>query len=267
MIHEIALFWAVVAGFLVADNFLLIPRGGDFLRFGRSEAFKYEPRSRLEAMGRDLVFLNPLNLFDRVVITSSSVGQINASQFRKARHMVRDALPHLNVFAWVGYVYLLVAVVLAAASFRVAFELVLFAFIGCHAVFWLLTTAMLLTWRHNLALSGYQAFVYAAEALFVPAYNINMSKRLWFRHTLNLPALALGLRQIKSIEDESNREFYVYQMGRRLDDLEAGLEIEGPGVRASVDERSENAGAVDSKTEDARAVLKWLKEARSCLTA
>jgi len=180
--------------------------------------------------------------------------------------MVRDALPRLNVFAWVGYVYLLVAMMLAVASFRVPFELVLYAFIGCHTLFWLLTTAMLLAWRHNLALSGYQAFVYAAEALFVPAYNINMSKRLWFRHTLDLPAMALGLRQIKSIGDKSNREFYVYMMGKRLDDLEAGLEIEGPGSRVSVDERSENAGAVDYEMGEARAALKWLKEARSCLT-
>ena len=259
MIHEIALFWAIVAGFLVADNFLLIPRGGDFLRFGRLDAFKYEPRSRLEAMGRDLVFLNPLNLFDRAAITASCIGQINASQFRNARRMVRYALPSLNAFAWVGYVYLFAVVVLAAASFRISFELVLFAFLACHAVFWLLTTSMLLAWRHKLALSGYQTFVYAAEALFVPAYNINMSKRLWFRHTLDLPALALGLRQLRSIEDESSREFYVYKLRKRLDDLEADLEIEGPGGEASVDD--------DGKSDEARRSLKWLKEARSCLTA
>lgn len=255
MIHEITLFWAVVAGFLVADNFLLIPRGGDFLRFDRSGAFKYEPLSRLEAMGRDLVFLNPLNLFDRAAITSSCIGQINASQFRKARRKVRSALPRLNVFAWVGYVYLLAAVVLAVASTRVGFESVLFAFIACHAVFWLLSTLMLLAWRHDLALTGYQVFVYAAEALFVPAYNINMSKRLWFRHALDLPAFALGLRQLKFVKDESSREVYVYTLGKRLDDLEDDLEIEGPEGDVSVDKYS------------ARADLNWLKEARSCLTS
>lgn len=258
MIHEIALFWAVVVGFLVADNFLLIPRGGDFLRFDRSGAFKYEPLSRLEAMGRDLVFLNPLNLFDRAVITTSCIGQINATQFRNARRKVRSALPRLNAFAWVGYVYLLAVLVLAVASTRVGFESVLFAFIACHAVFWLLTTSMLLAWRHNLALSGYQVFVYAAEALFVPAYNINMSKRLWFRNTLDLPALALGLRQLKSVKDKSSRDFYVYKLGKRLDDLEADVGV-------SVDEHSENE--IDGKSEEASAALNWLKEARSCLAS
>lgn len=269
MISDIALFWAVIAGFLVADNFLLIPRGGDFLRFDRSGAFKYDPLSRLQAMGRDLVFLNPLNLFDRAAITSSCIGKINASQFRKARHKVRSALPRLDVFAWVGYAYLLAVMVLAVASTRVGvgFELVLFVFIVCHAVFWLLTTSMLLAWRHSLALSDYQTFVYATEALFVPAYNINMSKRLWFRHTLDLPALALGLHQLKSVKDESSREFYVYKLGKRLDDLEADLEMEWPEGGVSVDEHSENARTMDGKAEETRAAINWLKEARSCLTS
>lgn len=266
MIPEIALFWAVVAGFLIADNFLLIPKGGDFLRVGRSGAFKYESCARLEARGRDFIFLNPLNLFDRAAITSSCIGQINAPQFRRARRKVRSALPRLNVFAWVGYVYLVVVVILAATSFLVGFELVLYAFIACHAVFWFLTTSMLLAWRHNLTLSDYQVFVYAAEALFVPAYNINMGKRLWYKHMFDLPALALGLRQLKSIKDEASRELYIYEMGKRLDDLVADLEIEGLGSKASVDECSKNSNTVDGKAEAAHAALKWLKEARTCLT-
>lgn len=213
------------------------------------------------------MFLNPLNLFDRAAITSSCIGQINAAQFRQARRKVRSALHRLNAFAWVGYAYLFAVIVLAAASFRVGFELVLFALIACHAVFWILTTSMLLAWRHDIALSGYQTFVYAAEALFVPAYNINMSKRLWFRHTLDLPALALGLRQLKSVKDESSRELYVYKLGKRLDDLEADLEIEGPEGEVFVDKHSENAKTMDGKGEQSRAALNWLKEARSCLTS
>lgn len=269
MINDIALFWAVVAGFLVADNFLLIPRGGDFVRFSRSGAFKYDPLSRLQAMGRDLVFLNPLNLFDRAAFTSSCIGQINPSQFRKARHKIRSALPCLDVFAWVGYAYLSVVMALAVASTRVGvgFELVLFAFIACHAAFWLLTTAMLVAWRHSLALSDYQTFVYAAEAFFVPAYNINMSKRLWFRHTLDLPALAVGLHQLKSIKDESSREYYVYRLGKRFDDLEADLELEWPEAGVSVDEGSENARTMNGKADETRAAINWLKEARLCLTS
>lgn len=266
MIPEIALFWAVVAGFLIADNFLLIPKGGDFLRVGRLGAFKYDYRARLEVSGRDLIFLNPLNLFDRAAITSSCIGHINASEFRKAKRKVRYALPRLNVFAWVGYVYLVVVMGLVATSFLVSFELVLYAFIASHAVFWLLTISLLLAWGHNLKLSGYQVLVYAAEALFVPAYNINMSKRLWYRHTLDLPALTLALRQFKSIKDEANRELYIYELGKRLDDLMADLEIEELGSKAFVDECSKNLSTVDGKTENTRVALKWLKEARTCLT-
>lgn len=35
MPHEIALFWLVVAGFLLADNLVFVPAGCELLRFGR----------------------------------------------------------------------------------------------------------------------------------------------------------------------------------------------------------------------------------------
>lgn len=46
---EVALFWTIAAGFLIFDNFLLIPVGGDYLRFRRNGKLHYRlpagPRS------------------------------------------------------------------------------------------------------------------------------------------------------------------------------------------------------------------------------
>ncbi len=265
MIHEVALFWGLIASFLIADNFLLLPRGSDYLNFGRAGHFNYKPSGRIEARGRDLVFLNPLNLFDRAVLTDSTIGPLNISQYRIARRMLQAAVPRLNAFALLGYTYIFAVVLLAVASFRIGFEPVLVAFIACHAMFWILSTSLLVAWRHSLSLSKTQTFGYAAEAFFVPAYTMNLSKRLWFKHSLNLPALVLGLHQLKSTQDESYRELYSYQLGKRLDDLEADMGLMEPDIEDSADAGAGSAIPINSRSKATLVALKWIKEAKGCL--
>ena len=89
----------------------------------------------------------------------------------------------------------------------------------------------------TFGLSGSQLAVFVAEGLFVPAYTINLGKRLWFKHTLELPALTLGLRQGKALRDERDKELFVHQLGQRLDVLETGLpEGESAALRPLISE-------------------------------
>ena len=237
MVSEIVLFWAVAAGFLIADNLRLIPAGGDYLRFGRSGALRYEPGARLEARGRDLIFLNPLNLFHRAALTSSVLGRLEPKQLRAARQRVRRAVPTLNLLSWLGSLYLVLAVAVASQSMRFSFALVLAAFLGVHLVFWVLCAGVLVWRRQTLGLSGKQASGVVAEAFFVPAYTINLGKRLWFKHTLDLPAMTLGLWQGKSLRDEHAKELFVHQLGQRLDLLETALpEGDVPTLRPLITE-------------------------------
>lgn len=237
MIPEIVLFWVVAAGFLIADNLRLIPLGGDYLRLGRKGVLRYEPAARLEARGRDLIFLNPLNLFHRAALTSSVLGRLAPQQLRVARRLIRNAVPTLNLLSWIGTLYLVLAVALASLSMRFSFALVLAAFLGLHLVFWGLSAGLLVGRRKRLGLTRQQAAVFVAEGLFVPAYTINLGKRLWFKHTLDLPAMTLGLWQGQSLHDEHARELFVHQMGQRLDLLETALpEGDAPAMRALISE-------------------------------
>jgi len=72
--------------------------------------------------------------------------------------------------------------------------------LATHILAWALALAMLLLPRPSLELSGGRT----AEALFVPAYTIKLRKRVWFRRTLDLPALAVGLRELRRVEDASS---------------------------------------------------------------
>jgi len=62
----------------------------------------------------------------------------------------------------------------------------------------------------------------------VPAYTINLGKRLWHKQVLNLPAMALGIRQAKRSKNETERELLVHQLQERLALMEMNLADEAP---------------------------------------
>lgn len=243
MPSEVALFWAVLAAFLVADNLVLVPRGGDFLKFGWRGALRYEAGARLQARGRDLLLLNPLNPFERVVLTPRAMGKLQAAPYRLARKMVVSTLPALNRLSWLGCVYGVLLLMLMALSTQLHFGLALATLAVVHVCLWLVATLMLVSGRQALRLSGYQCFTLAAEALFVPAYTLNLGKRVWYRHSLDLPALALGLWQAKQLLPGPQRELASFKLQQRVDDL-----------------------AVDIDPADVP-LNQWVKEARQCLKA
>ena len=264
---EIVLFWVVAAGFLFADNLVLLPAGRDYLRFGMRGRFAYSAATRLEARGRELVMLNPLNLFDRAAVTTRGLGPVTVFRLRAARRQVAQCLPTLNTFAWLGYAYLLCAVGLASLSFAMHFGSVLATFLVTHLIFAVVSTIVLARRRKILRLSGYQTLVFAIEAMLVPAYTINLGKRLWSKQMLDLPAMSLGIRQAKRTRDEVERELAMHQLRERLNQLEwgvVGAESDGqPPTEVTVLVSREGDDALELQTQ--RSEIDLIREAKACL--
>lgn len=255
MIADVALFWLVLGAFLLADHLVLAPAGGDFLKFGFGGRLRYEPRVRLKMRGRDLVMLNPLHPFDRLVLTRHAAGRASPAQVREATKQVRRALRPLNRLAVVGAAYLVVLVALVLASFEVAFVRVLVALAAVHLLAWSVSMALLFAGRRALGLPASRLVSLGAEAFFVPAYTVNLSRRLAKAQVLDVPAMAWGLRALRRIADPSLRELYGLRLSGRLDDVVAELDLD--------DDTPLPAPASAHR----QALGRWVEEARACLTA
>jgi hypothetical protein len=247
---EVALFWLLLAGFLVADNLVLVPAGGDYLKFSRDGRLHYLPGLRLQARGRDLVLLNPLSPFDRIALTRRIAGRATAGAWRASHRKVQASLPGANGLSWLGVAYLLVLLGLLVLSFQLHFGVVLAALGLWHLLAWVCGLTLLLTHRSALGLAGGQVFTLAVEALFVPAYTLNLGKRVWFRHRLDLPALTVGLRWLKRMPETPAKALYAHQLAERLDDWALDLDLDN-----------------NNSTAQPAWQRPWLKEARACLTA
>ena len=175
-------------------------------------------------------------------------------QLATARDRLRISLPSVNALSTLGSVYLLVLLVLAALTFKVYFGVVLVALAIVHIAFWAASVALMVVRRARLGITGTQLAGLAFEALLVPGYVVNLGKRVWFKQSLDLAAVTVGLRAVRRIPDESTRDLYLHQMARRLDELSFEL-----GVTAEGDDPAEGAGADSTH--------RWFKEARTCLTA
>lgn len=263
MPSEIVHFWLVAAGFLVADNLVLLPAGGDYLRLKPSGRFVYDASARLEARGRELVMLNPLDLFHRAAVTTRSLGRVDRHAFRSERQRVLRALSTMNLLSWIGYGYLVCAVVLAGLSFELHFGSVLASLLVVHLVFWGGMSAVLVRRRARLGLGGYQTFVLVCEALFVPAYAVNLGKRVWAKKRTELPAMTLGIRQARRMRQEIDREQMVHQLRRRLELLEATLPDEAVAAGRVSGQVPDRDGAPPARPVQLGDLV---REAKACLT-
>jgi hypothetical protein len=275
---DVALFWAVLAGLLWFDNLVLVPRGGDCMKFDGTGRLWYEPSRRLQARGRDLVLLNPLNPFDRLVLTQRAVGPLAAAPWRSSQKQVRQSVGGLNRLSWLGSGYLVLLLALAVSSLYTYFGLVL-ALLACtHLLVWGMSLRVLVQHRAVIDLTRYQVFTLAIEALLVPGYLVNLAKRVGLKRTLDLPALSLGLRKARRMADDPARELYCLRLLGRLDEVAFDLGL-SPGEQ-SVDAHpatgaprddfhafSPQAAAMPPGPALPRpALLAWMEDARKCLT-
>lgn len=271
MPSETTLFWLVVAAFLFFDNLIIVPHGCDLLRFGRRGVLRYDASRRLTAAGKELVLLNPLNLFDRGLITTRCFGDVEPRQWKRARSMVGSALPTLNGFSALGCVYLVLVVCLAALSFWSGFTPALIGFVVLHLVVWLVAVAALVLRRHQLKLSGSGVLGAAAEALFVPAYLMNLGKRLTHKKRVAISALGLGLRELKRVVDGDDREELTRKLSNRMEMLEMTQGHESDEASTNDvgpwDTRAGELGAASSaELNHLSATQQWILEVKACLT-
>lgn len=270
MPNETALFWLVVAAFLFFDNLIIVPQGCELLRFGRRGLLRYDASSRLSATGREMVLLNPLNLFDRGLVTTKCFGDVEPRKWRQGLELVNAALPTLNGFSTMGYFYLVLVVFLAALSFRIGFTPALIGFVGLHFLVWVAAVAWLIVRRRQLLLSGLGVLGAAAEALFVPAYLMNLGKRLVYKKRVGISALGLGLRQLKRTVTEDDRVDLTWKLSSRLELLEMtqGHEVDegSPGSSNPMDTRAGDLGATSAEMlAHLSATQQWIMEAKACL--
>lgn len=280
MAYEISLFWVAIAGLLFIDNLVLVPHGGDYLKVGRLGRFHYEVGTRFKARRRDLVLLNPLNPFDRLVVTQRSIGTLSPEQLHAARKLLRDTLHGVNLLSWLGSGYLAALVLLAVASLQAYFGVVLAALAVVHLLTWAACLYVLVSRQPRLLLSRYQTFSLAVEALLVPGYLVNLGKRVWFRHVLDLAALTLGLRQLRRMPDDSARELYGMRMASRLEDVAYELDLSEVGTSGDTTASRPAQWPSSASTSSAQpptppgpvqprprqALQAWLTDARRCLT-
>jgi hypothetical protein len=265
--QDIALFWAVLAGLLFFDNLVLVPSGGDYLKVARSGQFRYEPRPRFKAWRRDLVLLNPVNPFDRLVLTERAIGEVTVEQMRTGRDLIRGSMRGVTLLSWLGAIYLLVLATLAAGSLRYYFGTILAALAAVHVSCWTAGLAIMLIHRRNLRISKGQVAGLALEALLVPGYLVNLGKRVWFKQRLDIAALSIGLRQALRMSDYSTRELYCLRMARRLNEVayELGLPTDSSDGGASGPSVADSPSA-SAASNSRQALHAWLLDAHKCLT-
>lgn len=280
MVDDVQLFWLALAGFWLFDNLVLVPKGHDYLKFGMSGRLRYEPGARLQARSRDLVFLNPLDPFDRLILTAQIAGPVPPLQFRASQRVLRAGLAHVNRLSWAGSCYLLVVVLLASASPWLDFGHVLLGLALAHAATWATTLAILILGRQSLHLAPHQIFSLAAEAVLVPGHVVNMAKRVGRKHTLPVPGLSLGLRSLRRMKDNPQRELFTQQFVRRLEDVALDMGLDFPAIEATSSDGGESSEALRAPPGQApdaatgggnfRApesdLHAWFQEARKCLT-
>ena len=276
MISEITLFWLVLAGLLFIDNIVLVPAGGDHLRFGLRGRLRYDAGSRIQALRGDMVLLNPLNPFDRIALTQRCVGSVTASQWRESRRMLKASLGATNQLSVLGSVYLLMLFFLSVASLEVYFGSILLTLGVAHLGAWLLAMWTLLRAKVALGLENARIFALALEALLVPGYLINLGKRVWFKNQLDLAGLTLGLRQLKRIPPGGDFDLYHLRLTQRLAEVADALdlndyperEVLAIGASSLTNSSSKPASAVQQGNLDVTSssgLKTWLREARQCL--
>ena len=193
---ETLLFWVTLSAFLVFDNLIAIARGKDCLSISRRGKPYFKSRQRNTFAGRDVLFLNPLNLFDRVIIVERVTLKEDPHHYKKELRSIESLARDLNPFAYLGYLYFLYLGVNCYLSFLFGFEAVVLYLLVGHMSVWLCSVVfVLLLFRYqDLPRGGVISALF--EALFVPAYLVGLNKKiLRLRHS-KICALRLHIRKL-----------------------------------------------------------------------
>jgi len=157
MAQELALFWLVLLGFLLADSCLLLPAGGEALRLGRGGRPLYRPGLRLQLLRRESVWMNPLNPWDRLLPAPQALGAVAPGQMARERQRLRPLLRAVAPLHGIGAVYLLGLGLLGVLSWHAHAGLVLASLLLSAALRWPLVAVVALVGGLGMALAARKA--------------------------------------------------------------------------------------------------------------
>lgn len=220
MPSEALLFWLVLFGFLLADNLILIAPGHDIFKVNSRGRLHYPAAGRLEFGVKECVILNPLNLFERHVLTSNVTGITTPRNYLCVARQIRQTAATVLPLVWIGYAYLIVLAVASFVTFRLSFEEIVLPLLSAHFLFWLLSLSSLASSAKKMAMKRSRLIGLAIECLLVPAYIVNLNKIVMRQHSISLGALALGVRSCKKCISPDQRELMTHRMNLRLDELQ-----------------------------------------------
>src|SRR5690606_33695419 len=82
---------------------------------------------------------------------------------------------------------------------------------------WLGAASLVVLRRRQLQLPGMDVAASLLEALFVPAYLMNLSKRLLYKRRVAVSSLGLALRSAKRVADPDDRAILSHRLRERMD--------------------------------------------------
>ena len=225
--NETLLFWMVLFGFLVFDNFIFIQHGKDFVSINKNGRLIYKSRTRTLLMGRDVLVLNPFNLFDRVICTNK-LNLIETRDFYKREvTSLRNFIRSLTIFVYVGWAYFGFLIVCCYLSFSVNFEFVVVPLLICHLATWIITSIALYFWNKNKTITTIKLATQILENLLVPAYIVNLNRKLIQHLSLEISSIHFYYRNLKR-EDLGDVDQIRYEL---LQLIESQIEVEEEPVK------------------------------------
>jgi hypothetical protein len=214
--NETLLFWIVLFGFLVFDNFILVHHGKDFVSINKNGRLIYKSRTRTLLMGRDVLVLNPFNLMDRVVCTNKFNLIEKKDSYKSEVTSLRSFISSLTIFVYVGWAYVGCLIVCCYLSFSVNFELVVMPLLICHFTAWMVTSIALYFWNKNKTITTIKLVSQILENLLVPAYIVNLNRKLIQHLSLDISSIHFYVRSLKR-EDPNDVDKMRHELSQLID--------------------------------------------------
>jgi hypothetical protein len=213
LVNETLLFWGVLFAFLLFDNLISIGRDVDCLNVSRKGKLSYKLRNRQIFGGKEIILLNPLNLFDRIIFSSKVTASENVAEYKRELRGIERTAKKINFFVYLGYFYLLILIVNCYASLALSFEAIAIELIVCHVVTWVVAVMSVFFLVRDDSLPVRMITIILIEALFVPAYLVNLNKKILVLRKSSICPVRLCVRRFKTVP-EYERELVRYELSR-----------------------------------------------------
>lgn len=222
---EAMLFWLILFGFLFFNNLIFIKPGQDVLRINARGILSFDSVQRLDFSRQELIWLNPINLLDRRVTTTSQTSPVELQTYRHDSRRLRRFVSATYPLVFLGYAYLFVLFFLMLRSHSTGFEAIVLPLLVTHGVVWLVAMSIAVRMPLDLRLGSLQLAGLAVECLLVPAYLVDLNKILLRHQTVSIGAVPLGIWQQRKCRDPEMAELLAHRLTNRIAELKTKTDI------------------------------------------